>query len=503
MMPSMRQLRRVLRLGSVDELRLLFEGPRLRAGTTPGAFVSAAFVSAAVMRRTKGGLSLLQLACCANRFDMAAALVREFGFPVNDRNPKSGNTAVIHACFYDKADTVVFLIRELGADPHAVNNQGGTALHMACYAGHTKLALMLVRKLGLHLEATENEGLTPTGLAVLGGHTATLIALITQLGARVDTVIVHGSTTLHQAAGMGFTDTALALIRYGANVQSVDNYGETPLHYACVYGRASMVSALLAEGASLDASSNVVEEEEEAGMTPQQVICNGPGVDPRIKPLVMAAIARHKRLAVLGKEVLKSASWGWDEAGMKSAIAAYQAEVRTPWLGGARLAAELKARPLWTVARKPIDYFREAGTGRTPLLVACAGRGPAGPCFRNIEALIHANSSVMELDSTDQNAHQLYVRAGGFMGKWFEPMWPMWYGGHNPNGAYHRAAKFFLNCCRWSRGRGVEVMHPDDWCIPRHDAYRILTFIGPELAAGKGALWPGPPKGYTGYVPGP
>ena len=66
----------------------------------------------------------------------------------------------------------------------------------------------------------------------------------------------------------------------------------------------------------------------------------------------------------------------------------------------------------------------------------------------------------------------------------------MWYGGHNPNKAYHRAAKFFLNCCRWSRDRGEDVMHPDDWYIPRHDAYRILTFLGPELAG----LWPGPPS---------
>ena len=42
-------------------------------------------------------------------------------------------------------------------------------------------------------------------------------------------------------------------------------------------------------------------------------------------------------------------------------------------------------------------------------------------------------------------------------------------------------------------------MHPDDWCILRHDADRVLTFLGPELAG----LWPGPPKGYRGYVPGP
>ena len=118
--------------------------------------------------------------------------------------------------------------------------------------------------------------------------------------------------------------------------------------------------------------------------------------------------------------------------------------------------------------------------------------------MRDIEALIHANSSVMELGADGRNAHQLALSRGSLsIGKWFEPMWPMWYGGHNPNKRYHRAAKNFLNCCRWSRGR--EGMHPDDWCIPRHDAYRVLTFLGPELAG----LWPGPPKGYRGYVPGP
>ena len=52
-------------------------------------------------------------------------------------------------------------------------------------------------------------------------------------------------------------------------------------------------------------------------------------------------------------------------------------------------------------------------------------------------------------------------------------------------------------------GQGVTTRtagwRTDDWCIPRHDVYRILTFLGPELAG----LWPGPPKGYRGYVPGP
>ena len=162
---------------------------------------------------------------------------------------------------------------------------------------------MLVRDFGLHLEATNNDGCTPLVQAVLGGYTVTVISLINDLGARVDAVITNGSTALHQAASMGFTDTALALISIGrARIDAAAKDGDTPLHMACFYGHPTMVSALLAEGASLDAKLA-------DGRTPQQLICLQPSADPANKPLVVAAIARYKRLAVLGKEMLKAAAW--------------------------------------------------------------------------------------------------------------------------------------------------------------------------------------------------
>ena len=92
---------------------------------------------------------------------MATALVREFGFPVEDRDPKFGNTALINMSAEGKAEAVAFLIRDLGANRHAVTDGGTTALHRACYCGHTELALMLVRDFGLHLEASDNQGHTP------------------------------------------------------------------------------------------------------------------------------------------------------------------------------------------------------------------------------------------------------------------------------------------------------------------------------------------------------
>ena len=125
----------MVREGTVEELRRALppEGAQRRA---------------AGRQRTENGWSLLDASCLVDRFDMATALVREFGFPVEDREPKFGNTALINMSGKGKAEAVAFLIRELGANRHAVNNKGETALHLACNQGHTALALMLVRDLG-------------------------------------------------------------------------------------------------------------------------------------------------------------------------------------------------------------------------------------------------------------------------------------------------------------------------------------------------------------------
>ena len=427
------------------------------------------------------------------------------------------------------------------------------ALHNAASIGATADAVSLVRTCGLDVDGLGPPGgCTPLMLAASRGHTATLLALINELGARVGAVDAEGSSALHHAASAGHTDCVLALLtantaRVHSSRSSSPNSGGTlppalfldaatlscgwsALHIACLYARAHTVAALLAWGASMQLrDAAVVPAADGKGATAQQLIGasrvftrraiaaaaarrraagggNGGneneyvGADEEVDDVVwdasvaatIAVFVWFKHLAVLGKEVLAAASWGWDEMRMKSAIKAFRACVaRKP-----RCSDAGRATGAWAVARKPIDYFREAGTGRTPLLVACAAKGnPAGPCFRNIEALIHANSSVLELGADGRDARQLVMSRGSYLvGKWFEPMWPMWYGAHNPSGAYHRAANHFLNCCRWSRGR--TGMHPDDWCIPRHDAYRILTFIGPELAG----MWPGPPRGYKGYI---
>ena len=137
--------------------------------------------------------------------------------------------------------------------------------------------------------------------------------------------------------------------------------------------------------------------------------------------------------------------------------------------------------------------FREPATGRTALAVAAATG-----IFRNCELLIQAAASPLELDCDGRTPWQLALAGGSeLMAKWFESM-PIVYWAGLSQLRYRPLATVFLLCCRWSRRRAPGLMHPDDWCICQQDAYRILHFVGPELAG----VWPGPPAGYRGPLPG-
>jgi hypothetical protein len=138
--------------------------------------------------------------------------------------------------------------------------------------------------------------------------------------------------------------------------------------------------------------------------------------------------------------------------------------------------------------------FRELGTGRTALGVAAATG-----IFRNAELLIQAAASPLELDCDGRTPWQLALAGGSdLMAVWFEAMPVVYWAGHSQL-RYRVAAGAVVLCCRWSRVRAPGAMHPDDWCIPRRDVYRILHFVGPELAGG---VWPGSPRGWRGALPG-
>ena len=229
---------------------------------------------------------------------------------------------------------------------------------------------------------------------------------------------------------------------------------------------------------------------------------------------MIAVVNRHLRLEKLGSNVLRLAAT-WDHGSLKFAIDALMNAAKEDCTLDIDLAASRRYRPsdseqeCWTVPRHPLDMFREPATGRTALAVAAATG-----IFRNCELLIQAAASPLELDCDGRTPWQLALSRGSdLMAVWFEAMPVVYWAGHSQL-KYRPAATRFLLCCRFSRMRapaaprgdeayppipGVSYMHPDDWCIPRRDAYRILHFVGPELW---GSVWPGPPRGWQGALPG-
>jgi hypothetical protein len=203
---------------------------------------------------------------------------------------------------------------------------------------------------------------------------------------------------------------------------------------------------------------------------------------------VLAAFVRHLRLERLGREVLRLAAT-WDHHSLKRAMDALMAAAAEPWACSAA-AAQAAEKEHWTAPRHPLDMFREPATGRTALAVAAATG-----IFRNAELLIQAAASPLELDCDGRTPWQLALSGGSeLMGVWFEAMPVVYWAGHSQL-RYRPATTAFLLCCRFSRMRAPGRMHPDDWCIPRRDVYRILHFVGPELW---GSVWPGPPRGWRG-----
>lgn len=424
--------------------------------------------------------SKLADACLKEKWDVALALVRD-GHPVDLCDPEDGYTALHELCLVGSIKAVVFFISVLGANPHVVSTCGDTVLHITCQEGHTNLARILVLDYGLDINALNHAGATPLIKASLMGQTGTALLLINDLGARVDAVNHSDCTALMQAAACGRTGTVLALINTGgARMDAVDSYGATPLHWACEFGNHLTVSALLAEGAP----TNVRDAK---GRKPCQIISISPEADPAAKPLVLAAFARHKKLEKLANEVLRLAAT-WDHYSLNLAIRALMAAAAEPWACSAEAATEAKEE-FWTAPRHPLDMFRDS-TGRTALAVAAATG-----IFRNAELLIQTGASPLELDCSAQTPQQLALERGSdLMATWFEGMPIVYWAGHSQL-RYRPVASTFLLCCRFSRMRAP--MHPDDWCITRPDAYRILHFIGPELT---GSVWPGPPKDYSSRI---
>lgn len=143
--------------------------------------------------------ALLFDAARIGRSDVVPALVR-FGAGLETRDDK-GHTALILACYNDRAETAALLL-DLGAAPDAPDAaRGNTALMGVAFKGHVPIAGLLLDR-GAAPDARNREGQTALMMAALFGHEA-IVDLLLARGADPALVDSVGNSAATLAARQG------------------------------------------------------------------------------------------------------------------------------------------------------------------------------------------------------------------------------------------------------------------------------------------------------------
>ena len=165
---------------------------------------------------------------------------------------------------------------ELGADPHARDDDGNTPLHHAAREESVANVVLLLQH-GVEVEIRNGDGRTPLHFAASSENPAVATALL-EAGADVNArdddpepptlepSIVRlqdlglldrqpetTRTALHYAASNANPAVAAALLEAGASVNPSDADGRTPLHHAVANENGPVVMILLEAGAAVDA----------------------------------------------------------------------------------------------------------------------------------------------------------------------------------------------------------------------------------------------------------
>ena len=152
---------------------------------------------------------------------------------INNAYEGNVNRALISACQKGKTSAAVRLVRHHSADVHDIESDAClkyTPLHRAASAGRTETVLALVKELGADVNAKDWMGKTPLHYASSHGRTEIARVLVKELGVDVNAIDDDGKTPLYDAAYKGHTDTARALVKeLGADVNAKDSNGRTPL----------------------------------------------------------------------------------------------------------------------------------------------------------------------------------------------------------------------------------------------------------------------------------
>ena len=155
------------------------------------------------------------------------------------------NKALFAACSNGELNIAVSLVRELGVDVNATDNDEWTPLHFAAFGGHHEVIRVLVKELGSDVGAKTLEGRTPLHLAAQCGHDEVVRVLLEELGADVHAKDGNGFTSLHLAASNNNLDVMCVLVKeFAADLCAKDSDGCAPLDLAACSGHHKAVRVL-------------------------------------------------------------------------------------------------------------------------------------------------------------------------------------------------------------------------------------------------------------------
>lgn len=179
--------------------------------------------------------------------DIAQTLMHR-GASVGIRRGVRGVTPLLAAC-QAACPSVVRLLIEHGADPHAGTIDGATPLMAAAWWGSTGVLQELLRH-DPDLLATDHAGHDGVYFAALRGHTECL-RLLLDAGSKADRATIHGWTALMAAARSGCTSCVTLLLDHKADPNASSTKGVSPMQEAARHCHAAVMKQLLAVGASV------------------------------------------------------------------------------------------------------------------------------------------------------------------------------------------------------------------------------------------------------------
>jgi ankyrin repeat protein len=252
--------------GSAQCVRLLIErGANINVRDNAGCTAMYSAASIEVMRELmRAGLPIddadmygsTPLNNALGSGESALARVRAFieaGANVNATHDR-GYTVFMSALMnsYDPQPTLLRLLIELGADPHAVSELGWNAFHAAVGSfdnsdNETALRVTMgyLKELGVAIDHRNNRDQTPLAVAIERGS-GLLVRVLCDLGANANAVCpmlqCSGGTCtrvpmpllFHAASGVGLRsdEKTAALLKAGADPLAENAHGWTPLAYA-------------------------------------------------------------------------------------------------------------------------------------------------------------------------------------------------------------------------------------------------------------------------------